>query len=353
MAPGVVAYYEKGHEFFKDNKWHNFVYVYGKADNSPYEHGLYIDGERVPLRYGAGTPTTTITFPSVTQWFIGNRTSDYAFEDMYCADVMFYRQPLSDEEIKQNYEAQKNRFASESAIRSSKVYPSAKAIKQENPSAKSGLYWIQAPGFEPQLLFCDMEYHGGGWMLVCSSNARDTTIPGGTGRNTADYELDRPTPLVGTDGISPNGDYIIGRSIQTLPFDEARVWAFGRSSTNSTYNWFGNRGTQVVAIWNLESKGTSRLSEVQPRANITVYGSLSSSAAYFSIDGVKKDREDGGSYTANSNQSTVGGVGTQGASGDPTTGCYLGHGSGEGSWEGWYDAGNAAADCQGYTTWVR
>jgi hypothetical protein len=214
---------------------------------------------------------------------------------------------------------------------------------------------------------------------VSSNDARDTTIPGGTNRQNQQYELDRPSisqtangnALVGTVGIDPNGDYIIGGIINNLPFSEVRVWAWGRGSTNNTYRWPDNLGYNVKAQWGLTSSGSSRLSEVRARQFVYMSGTnvprviytngyvgswaVSTSAAWFVLDANKVDRLNGG-YTSNANQCTIGGAGVQGSSGDPTTGCYLGHGSGEStsnSFEGWYDAYDSAADCQGYSTWVR
>ena len=80
---------------------------------------------------------------------------------------------------------------------------------------------------------------------------------------------------------------------------------------------------------------------------------LSSSARFFSVDGVQQDFNYDGSYNANSNQTTIGGVGTNSTGGDPNGGCYLGHGVSEGSYEGWYQASGPTLDSQGYTTWVK
>ena len=80
---------------------------------------------------------------------------------------------------------------------------------------------------------------------------------------------------------------------------------------------------------------------------------LASGAAYFVVDGIKTDRINGG-YTANSNQTTIGGVGVGGSNGDGTSGNYLGHGAGEGgSYEGWYNSSDNAGNSTGYTTWVK
>ena len=241
----------------------------------------------------------------------------------------------------------------------------ASQILRLYPNAPSGLYWIKPTGYAgaAQQVFCDMVNDGGGWMMVSSNNARDTTIPSGTSRQSQTYELDNNggTGVTGSFGISPNGDYIIGTIINTLAFEQVRVWGWGYADTSGQYVWGhaaegrpGRMGTDVKALWQLTTTGASRLTEVVARAQVGIYCAVgvSSSAAYFVLDANKVDRINGG-YTANANQCTIGGAGVTGASGDPTTGCYLGHGTSEGAYEGWYNAANGASDCQGYTTWVR
>ena len=40
-------------------------------------------------------------------------------------------------------------------------------IKQQNPSSKDGVYWLQTPAMNaPQRFFCDQTMDGGGWMLI-------------------------------------------------------------------------------------------------------------------------------------------------------------------------------------------
>lgn len=220
-------------------------------------------------------------------------------------------------------------------------------VLAENPTAENGLYWIKPSGYAgvAQQVWCDMS---SGWMLVASSNAASTVLPSGTSRNSSSYFLNRSGQLGNPD---PNDDYIIGSMITALNFQKARVFAFGRGSTNGTYS-YTNPGTTVEAIWTLNGGGSDRLVDIQTRSRVTISGSLSPNANYFVLDGVQRDSLGDGTFNANANQSTVGGVGVQGQYGDPNSGCYLGHGTSEGSFEGWYDAGNASANCQGYTTWV-
>ena len=247
------------------------------------------------------------------------------------------------------------------------------------PNAPSGLYWIKPTGYATaQQIYCDMDFQGGGWMMVSSNNARDSTIPGSTSRHAQQYELDRPGqagPLLSSAAgsvISPNWDYILGPMINSLSFRQARIFLFGAVGTatttdgagtlqTATYLWptessTGNLGMCGVWLWDIPQNvtGVDRLTAVQRRERgVRSYGSTYGAGSnYFLLDGIKADRLNGG-YTANSNQTTIGGVGVAGASGDPTTGCYVGHGTGEGSWEGFYHNEAGAYDAVGYTTWVR
>ena len=221
-------------------------------------------------------------------------------------------------------------------------------ILSVNASAGDGTYWIKPAGYTgaAQQVYCWMS--GGGWMLVASNDAGSTVIPSGTSRNNLAYTLSRN----GTQGHlgtpSPDEDYIMGVMIDSLNFQSVRVVGFGRDSTNNTYSW-SNWGTYVDVQWLLYTSGSERrTTDVCPRSQVSVTGELSGSAGYFGLDGVAHDS----GLNANSNQTTVGGVGTAGNAADPSSGCYLGHGSSEGQFEGWYsNSGNHNA--QGYTTWVK
>ena len=251
------------------------------------------------------------------------------------------------------------------------------------PNAPSGLYWIQPTGFATaQQLYCDMDWHGGGLMMVSSNASRDSTIPNGTSRHAQQYELDRPGqsgPLLSSAGgsvISPNWDYIIGPMINNLSFKQARIFLYGATGTSQAtaadgagslradlWSWptatsTGNLGMCGVWIWDIRQNvsGVDRLTAVTRREQgVRPYGSTEpTNARYFVLDGIKADRLNGG-YSANTDQTTIGGVAVAGASGDPSTGCYVGHGTGgeTSSNEGWYHINGGAYNCVGYSTWVR
>lgn len=255
----------------------------------------------------------------------------------------------------------------------SQDYPAENALEVlcSLPSAPSGLYWIKPSGYSgvAQQIFCDMsEEDGPGWMLVSSNNARDATIPLGTARNNVNYQLNRNggAPLVGDFGISPEGDYIIGAIITTLPYNYARVVGWGGDDIVGARTFYGtsdpvstvntdNRGTWVKAVWSVNPvAGAVRETQVLPLSSVAITGDLDPRAAFFVLDGIKADIEASGT-SANNNQTTIGGVGVASSNGDPSNGCYLGHGNTEATdaCEGWYDSTASALNSQGYTTWVK
>lgn len=320
------------------NKWNHYALVHRGTN-----WDFYKDGELL----GTTTFTMDETISGV-DYSIGISWSDDDYPsntmDGSVSHIMHYTRALSADEIKQNYNATKGRSNRFGGINN--PANSAKEILELFPNSPNGLYWIKSDSAPAQQIYCDME--NGGWMLVAANDARDTLIPGGTARNNADYFLNRSTPL----GFpSPNKDYVVGSIIEDLEFSNVRIFGWGHTSTNNTYSWPSNLGTYITAEWPLTTTGTGRLTEVVPRANVTFGGNSSphQSANHYILDAVQKDV----SLNANSNQSTLGAAGVANSSGDPSSGCYLGHGSSEGSYEGWYVLNGGASDSQGYTTWVK
>jgi hypothetical protein len=264
---------------------------------------------------------------------------------------MVYNRALSQSEIFDIYEHFRPRYNLPAINDGSSVAlaaPNAQHLYNLGIRAR-GTYWIKPTSYggSAQEVYCDFDANGG-WMMVASNNASVTTIPGGTSRNSSSYYLNRSGVLGLPD---PNGDYIIGSMMDSLEFNKVKIIGWGFASTNGTYTYPSNLGIHVTAEWSLTTTGNSRYTEKVARANVTIggSGSVASNAGYFVLDAVQNDA----SFNANSNQSTIGAAGLYSSSGDPSDGCYLGHGTSEGSYEGWYNTDSSASDSQGYTTWVR
>ena len=213
-----------------------------------------------------------------------------------------------------------------------------------------GLYYFTNGTLTQQLYY---DHADGGWILISSSNSSDSTFPGGTSRNSTTYYVNRNGTAGSTGTISPNNDYLIGSWLDAYKFTRVRGIGFGRGSTNGTYTWPTNPGVTVECQWACESY-TQIVNKSAVPVQITSDGSgVPSGATYFIMDAVRMDFTANGTFDANSNQSTIGWAAVTNSNGDPVGGTYLGHGSAEGSFEGWYNAANSASDCQGWTTWVR
>jgi hypothetical protein len=225
---------------------------------------------------------------------------------------------------------------------------SGTALFEYDSTLPAGLYYFKNETGQTQELFCDVP--NGGWVLVASNNASSSTIPSGTGRNNLAYTLNRNGTFGHLGTASPNSDYIIGNFLDTFTFNQVRGVGFGYGSTNGSVVW-PNLGTHLIITYNLNTTGTNRYTEKVPRANATIQGNSSTSSliSVFVIDAVRNDI----GLNANQNQSTIGIAGTSNANGDPSNGCYYGHGTSEGSFEGWYPASGNPQNSQGYTTWVR
>ena len=345
-------YVTDGADYYGDGNWHHIVFT--KGVNNSTNIACYIDGvQKTMLVAKAGTGEFFLDNVTSSQLNIGKRaySADNAYYNGQVASLKIYNKILTQAEALQNYNATKGRFQGLGTYY--RPAESAAQILEAYPNSPNGTYWIKPAGYsgDAQEIYCDMA--AGGWMLVASNNASDTTIPGGNSRNSSSYFLNRN----GTNGAlgtpHPDSDYIIGNMIDSLSFSSVRIFGWGRNSTNGTYSWTGDDriSDTIVATWNLSSSGSSRRTEVVALANVTLTGTttLHGSALYFVLDAVACDS----GLNANANQTTVGGAGVASSSGDPSGGTYLGHGSTEGSYEGWYISGSGAANSQGYTTWVK
>jgi len=210
-----------------------------------------------------------------------------------------------------------------------------KAILAADASSPTGAYWLDPDGGGGGAAvqgWCEMKAHGGGWTLVASNAKSANALPS----NGQGVVLTDP----GYPSASPTGDYVFGPQMTKLVFTEAMAIAV--------------LGGKSVAI----KHDATSYPYVSPKANdYTVLvdevgsGVCPQNAKYFVLGCEEKDAGN----DANANQNTTGVCIVADASGDPSQGTYFGHGSSEGSFEGYYQGSpcGGAVDVDQYTSWVR
>jgi hypothetical protein len=130
----------------------------------------------------SGPYTDNITNSSNTL-IVGNLNSASNFPTAYplsgnIAIFKIYKgKGLSATEILQNYQYYVNKLAIAS-IGSTKDFParSGVAIKSVNPYAQTGWYWLSVGGTTSQF-WIDMDYDGGGWVMVINNRAGNGAMP--------------------------------------------------------------------------------------------------------------------------------------------------------------------------------
>ena len=235
-----------------------------------------------------------------------------------------------------------------------------------------GLYWFINPyGYKEHLYVAMFEDEKGApansghrWALVASNNGMDRKIGAGTSRNNNGYRLGRNGNQ--SFGIgNPDADFIVGQFIEQFKFEWCKIYGWGYNEldtyhvSNNSPAFKYNDKNWIAVTWrpgagaNQKTHNTYSPNPLASRTESAFCNRQTSwDAGYYNFNYAVVDsvRMDGG-LNANSNQSTLGASGN--GNGDPSGGCHIGHGTSEGSHEGWYDGSGGAYDSQGYTTWIR
>ena len=210
---------------------------------------------------------------------------------------------------------------------------SAKHILDSGASTGDGVYWIDPDGEggnDPLQAYCDMTTDGGGWTMVAANGSASTLLSSsGVG-----YEIDTPGY---NSSPSQTGDYLIGPPMAAISFTEAMIKL---QTTGGQWVIVKNAATSYPYVSPTANSWTLLLD--QPGTGI------SPNSRYFVLGCEELDVGD----NANVNQNTTGAAIVYNSSGDPSAGCYFGHGTSEGSYEGYYN-GFAYVDATVYATFVR
>ncbi len=154
-----------------DNYWHHAVLT--RSNTITNGLTIYVDG--VPQQANDTTVGNTVTNTDVLT--LGNRTFSSSAFSGNISLVKIYNKVLSSTEVLQNYQYYVNKLAI-TAVGITKDFPapSGKAIKTINPYAQTGWYWLSVGGTTSQF-WVDMDYDGGGWVLVINNRAGNGAMP--------------------------------------------------------------------------------------------------------------------------------------------------------------------------------
>jgi hypothetical protein len=171
--------------------WRHLVFVMNTSSKT--NNKIYVNGQAQTMSqvYGA--------FGSVNSNFnSGNgRISGWRYNsdwkmNMNVANFKVYNRELAQQEITNNFNANKSRFyADKDGLSPGTASSSAYQIKQDYPNSTDGFYWIKNEninGGAPFKIYADMTTAGGGWTMILKNSSNSVW----TYANTIAYNREIP-----------------------------------------------------------------------------------------------------------------------------------------------------------------
>ena len=186
-----------------DSFWHHAVLT--RSNTASRGLSIYLDG--VLQQNNDSTVGNTITNSDVLT--LGNRTFSSSAFSGNLSLVRIYNRALNSLEVLQNYNFYLNKLAF-AAVGTSKDFPapSGVAIKSVNPYAQTGYYWLSVGGTTSQY-WIDMDYDGGGWVLVINNNINTNGMTNLTYANATSYNVNTRNNF-GSDYTPANFNCFVG-----------------------------------------------------------------------------------------------------------------------------------------------
>ncbi|GAA1746365.1 hypothetical protein GCM10009794_09530 [Rothia terrae] len=129
-------------------------------------------------------------------------------------------------------------------------------IKQNDPTSKSGSYWLYTPQMDaPAQFYCDQETNGGGWVMI--GRGRDGWTEDYVGKGKAEDLASNPD---GTDAFSPvqlpstTVDALLGGKPVNQLSDGVRFARSLNATGTATQNVYAKRARQSQWSWALRAK---------------------------------------------------------------------------------------------------
>jgi hypothetical protein len=162
-----------------DNGWHHIAVSCSALNTNNPTITFYVDGVKLPTTFWNASSKTAINYSSNTDslrvasiYYPASPGYDGPYyTNSNIANLKIFNRSLSDLEILQDY----NYYVNKLSILTFTIgqtqnnpAPSGYSIKQTNPNASTGWYWLNVNGITSQF-WVDMTYDGGGWVLVLNN----------------------------------------------------------------------------------------------------------------------------------------------------------------------------------------
>jgi hypothetical protein len=154
--------------------WKHLVFVMNAGAKT--NNKIYVNGESQTMSQIAGTFNNSNASFNSGNGRISSWRNDLNWRmNMNVANFKIYNRELTQQEITNNFNANKSRFfAEKDGLSPQTASTSAYQIKQDYPNSTDGFYWIKNPninGGAPFRIFADMTTDGGGWTLILKNSS--------------------------------------------------------------------------------------------------------------------------------------------------------------------------------------
>jgi hypothetical protein len=154
--------------------WKHFVFVLHSGSKN--NNKIYVNGEAQTMSQIFNSFNSVNANFNMGEGRISSWRNDFNWlMDMNVANFKVYSRELSQQEITNNFNANRSRFYPErNGLTASNASSSAYQIKQDYPNATDGFYWIKnanVNGGEPFKIYADMTTEGGGWTLILKNSS--------------------------------------------------------------------------------------------------------------------------------------------------------------------------------------
>jgi hypothetical protein len=154
--------------------WRHLVFVMNAGAKT--NNKIYVNGESQTMNQVYGTFNTTNAVFNSGAGRISSWRNDLNWRmNMNVANFKVYNRELTQQEITNNFNANKSRFyAEKDGLSPNTASSSAYQIKQDYPSSTDGFYWIKNAninGGVPFKIYADMTTAGGGWTMILKNSS--------------------------------------------------------------------------------------------------------------------------------------------------------------------------------------